>query len=136
MESVQELLSSLREMYVKGLYEKKLEIEIVVAPLMVGEYHNFTHQQVKDLIFLAHKLAGSSGTYGFFEIGKVAQLIIADCRESKNVESEKLTQHYTILAEHVAELLQLVQDAITGGVKVKNNFKQSAETLTKLSLSG
>jgi len=82
-DAVQAQLAKLRKKFGLALPEKTSAIGAAVASLVAGPWNE---QACADAHRQAHSLAGSSGTYGFPEIGGVARTVEAflkQCLESR-----------------------------------------------------
>jgi len=83
--TVQAQLDKLRKKYGRELPEKIARVEAVFAPLFAGPWEE---QACKDAYRQIHSLAGSSGTYGFMEIAKIAraaEALLKQCLESRSI---------------------------------------------------
>lgn len=104
-DAVQAKLLELKRAYARQLPEKLARIDAAFAAFVGAPWEE---QACSTSYRLLHSLAGSSGTYGFDEICKVArqaEAVLKECLESRRALSPDRRQEVLRLSARLAELV-------------------------------
>ncbi len=75
-----EKLAALKIAYASGLNEKLTDIKATADQIITNDSHSDSKALLIDLRAQAHKLAGSAGIYGFFDLGNAARNLESKCQ--------------------------------------------------------
>ena len=109
---INEQLEELKRAYVKGLGAKIKEVEAAAGAVRTDPLSGPGLEALGALKQLVHKLAGSGGTFGFWEISNAAERAKTACEAL--LESPSMDRWRSIEG-HLEELRNAVNGALDGG---------------------